>query len=120
LIRTGPAGRDGTNYSTVYTVSTNETLIFAVPDYALSDNSGGVSVLISPANPVPVLTIVPGAGTVTLEWPTNAAGYNLYQETNLPSGAWAFVPNTPLPLGTNFAVTLPINSTNQFFRLIHP
>ncbi len=122
LIRTGPAGRDGTNYSTVYTVATNETLIFVVPDYALSDNSGGVSVLISPAIPVipVVLTIVPGTDTVTLEWPTNASGYNLQQTTNSLPGAWSFVTNSPFVLNTNFAVTLPIGSTNQFFRLQHP
>jgi len=121
LIRTGPTGRDGTNYSTTYTVSTNETLIFVVPDYLLSDNSGGVSVLVSPATPVipVVLAIVPDAGNVTLEWPTNASGYNLQAETNLASGAWDFVTNSPFTLGTNFAVTLPISATNQFFRLLH-
>ena len=122
LIRTGPAGRDGTNYSTVYTVATNETLIFVVPDYALGDNAGGVSVLVSPATPVipVVLAIVHGAGTVTLEWPTNAAGYNLQQTINLFPGAWGSVTNSPLTLGTNFAFTQPIGSTNQFFRLQHP
>ena len=121
LIRTGPAGRDGTNYSTVYSVATNETLIFVVPDYALGDNSGGVSVLISPATPVvPVmLAIVPGTGSVTLEWPTNASGYNLQAATNPVSSSWGFVANSPFTLGTNFAVTLPVSATNQFFRLLH-
>jgi hypothetical protein len=36
-----------------YTFTSVETLIFAVPDYFLPDNSGGVSVLISAAVPVP-------------------------------------------------------------------
>ena len=122
LIRTGLAGRNGTNYTTGYTFPTNETLIFAVPDYALSDNSGGVSVLVSPATLVipPHLTIIPGTGSVTLVWPTNASDFNLEQTTNLLPSALGIVTNPPLTIGTNFAVTLPVNSTNQFFRLKHP
>jgi hypothetical protein len=120
LIRPGPAGRDGTIYTTGYTFATNETLIFVVPDYALSDNAGGVSVLVSPVTLIPpVLKIVPGPGTVTLEWATNASGYNLQLETNRLSSPWGFVTNSSSILGTNFAVTLPISATNRFFRLFH-
>jgi hypothetical protein len=46
-IVSGVGGRyDGTT-STTYTFTSAETLIFAVPDYYLPDNAGGVSVLIS-------------------------------------------------------------------------
>ena len=50
-IVSGVGGRHGGTVSTTYQFSSAETLIFAVPDYFLSDNGGGVSVLISPAAP---------------------------------------------------------------------
>jgi hypothetical protein len=47
-IVSGVGGRHGGTVSNTYTFSSAETLIFSVPDYLLSDNAGGVSVLISP------------------------------------------------------------------------
>jgi len=49
LIRVGPLGRNSPLLTTTYTFTNATTLIFVIPDYALSDNNGGVSVLISPA-----------------------------------------------------------------------
>ena len=60
LIRYGPLGRDSTNFATSYTFQGAERLIFVIPDYGLGDNSGGVSVLISPASG-PNLLLNPGA-----------------------------------------------------------
>ena len=121
LIRSGPAGRAGTNFTTIYTFSVAETLIFAVPDYDLSDNSGGVSVLISSANVVPVLKIISGTGTVRLQWPTNATGFTLAQTTNLQHAAWSDVTNLPAVLNSDYSVTLPLSlTTNRFFRLHNP
>jgi len=129
LIRSGINGRQGTNgqsgtvISTSYTFNTNTTLIFAVPDYQLGDNNGGVSVLISPATataPLPILSIFPGTGVVTLRWPTNAVGFNLTQTTNLLPAAWNYVTNVPTVVTTNFSVTLPDGFTSRFFRLQNP
>ena len=39
-------GREGTNYTTTYTVTADTALVFAIPDYGLSDNAGGVSVIV--------------------------------------------------------------------------
>ena len=118
-LRVGPLGRDSTNLVYSYTFTVAETLIFVVPDYALSDNAGGVSVLISPINS-PLLAIVPGAGSVTLLWPTNAVGFNLEQNTNLPVAAnWSSVTNVPVTVSTNNSVTLPMPVTDEFFRLHH-
>lgn len=50
LIRIGPLGRDSTTLTNAYTFASSTRLIFVVPDYGLSDNAGGVSVLVSPAN----------------------------------------------------------------------
>ncbi len=49
LIRPAPPGRDGVaaDYLTQFTLSTETTLLFVVPDYALGDNNGGVSVVIT-------------------------------------------------------------------------
>jgi hypothetical protein len=129
LIRSGINGRNGTNgqsgtvISTSYAFNSAATLIFAVPDYDLADNNGGVSVLISPTTAIalpPVLSIFGGTGTVTLRWPTNAVGFNLTQTTNLLPAAWNYVTNVPTVVATNFSVTLPVGFTNRFFRLQNP
>jgi hypothetical protein len=114
-IRTGPLGRAGTNFSYAYTFTNTETLIFIVPDYDLSDNAGGVSVVVSPAA---VLSVKTGAGAVTLQWATNAPGFFLSQTTNLLLTSWSDVTNAPITANTNYSVTLPLDpSSNRFFRL---
>lgn len=57
-IRVDPInGREGTVFTTSYTVATATTLVFAIPDNGLSDNGGGVSVVVRP---------VPEPGTTAL------------------------------------------------------
>lgn len=57
-IRVDPInGREGTVFTTAYTVATATTLVFAIPDNGLSDNGGGVSV---------VVRAVPEPGTTAL------------------------------------------------------
>ena len=46
----GPGGRYTRTPATQYTFTVAETLVFAVPDYGLGDNAGGVSIVISPAS----------------------------------------------------------------------
>jgi hypothetical protein len=120
LIHTGPAGRNSTVATNLYTFSAAATLVFVIPDYGLGDNNGGVSVLIAPAGPE--LTIAPdsGSGSVTLQWPSSAAGYDLEEESPLQPGAWSVVPNAPTLSNTNYSVTLPLGLSNTFFRLHHP
>lgn len=126
LIRTGPDGRNGldgvngTVFSTTYTFASAETLIFAVPDYYLPDNGGGVSVVISPSTPSPLLSIFPGTGTVTLQWPTNAAGFTLAQTIDLQPAYWSNVVDVPTIMSTNYSVTLPVDAASKFFRLHRP
>ena len=60
-IRAGPTGRDGTVFTTTYTVAADTTLVFAVPDNGLYDNSGGVSVVVHA-----VTGVVAGPGDVRL------------------------------------------------------
>ena len=113
------AGRLGTNIVTTYTFTNTATLIFVVPDYDLSDNGGGVSVLVFPS---PILSVGVNAGLATVRWPTNnSIGFTLAQTTNLASGLWADVGPVPSVLNSNYTVTLPLDaSPDHFFRLHSP
>jgi hypothetical protein len=113
------AGRLGTNIATTYTFTNTTTLIFVVPDYALGDNNGGVSVLVFPS---PRLTIGLNGNSVSVQWPTNnSIGFTLAQTTNLASGVWTDVGQSPGTLNANYIVTLPLDaSPNHFFRLHNP
>jgi hypothetical protein len=113
------AGRLGTNIAYTYTFTNTTTLIFVVPDNVLSDNSGGVSVLVFPS---PILSIGANGGSVTVQWPTNnSAGFTLAQTTNLTSSVWTEVGQAPGILSANYIVTLPMDvNTNHFFRLHNP
>jgi hypothetical protein len=114
-----PPGRTGTNIVISYTFTNTTTLVFVVPDYALSDNSGGVSVLVFPS---PILSLGVNGGSVAVRWPTNnSAGFTLSQATNLALGGWTDVGQAPVTAGSNFSVTLPFDSNaNHFFRLHSP
>lgn len=77
LIRTGPNGYDSTNFTNTYTFTTAETLVFAVPDYDLNDNGGGVSILVSPVI-APIATTIDAANRYAyaanfgwLDWRSN-------------------------------------------------
>ncbi len=60
-IVSGVGGRHGGTVSSTYTFSSAETLVFAVPDNILSDNAGGISVLISPVVTPPASAPEPGS-----------------------------------------------------------
>jgi hypothetical protein len=113
------SGRLGTNISTIYTFTNTTTLVFVVPDYDLSDNGGGVSVLVFPS---PILSIAANGGSMAVRWPTNnSIGFTLAQATNLASGGWTDVGQAPSVLNSNYTVTLPLDaSPNHFFRLHSP
>jgi hypothetical protein len=61
LIRFGPLGRASSEYANTYTFQDPTRLIFVIPDYGLADNSGGVSILVSPASVQTNLLLNPGA-----------------------------------------------------------
>jgi hypothetical protein len=121
LIRTGSEGRDGLVFATNYTFASTETLIFAVPDYGLGDNAGGVSVLIAPSTPrVPLLTIaLVNTNSVVVSWP-DIGSNTLQQNTMLAGGIWTTntSPVTTLT-GTN-SITITPPTGDLFFRLSSP
>jgi hypothetical protein len=118
VLRVGPLGRDSTNYVTSFTFTNSATLIFVIPDNILSDNNGGVSVLVRPVIP---LSITASGGNAFLTWPTNHADqFYLEQKTNLTDATWSAVPDAVSIVNSNYSVTLPLNPSQRFFRLQHP
>jgi hypothetical protein len=121
LIRSGPDGRDGLVFATNYTFGSTETLIFAVADYGLGDNAGGVSVLMAPPTThVPLLTIaLVNPSNVVVSW-ADTGSNTLQQNTMLAGGIWMTntSPITTLD-GTN-SITITPPTGNLFFRLSSP
>ena len=60
-----------------------------------------------------------GGNTVILSWPNPSTGYVLEQATNVdaPAGGWSVVAESPVVVGTNREVSLPVEGTRRFFRL---
>jgi hypothetical protein len=117
VLRVGPLGRDSTNYVTSFTFTNSATLIFVVPDNVLSDNNGGVSVLVRPVIPLSITAV---GGNAFLTWPTNHADqFYLEQKTNLTDATWSAVPDAVSIVNSNYSVTLTSNPSQRFFRLQH-
>ncbi|MBL9171361.1 MAG: hypothetical protein JNN07_26750 [Verrucomicrobiales bacterium] len=107
-------------FLTRYTFSATTTLIFAIPDNILSDNTGGASVLITPeldTTGPKLLISKPNLEAVVLSWTTNASDFRLQYTPQLLPSAWGDVAAPPLTVGTNHSVVIPANLPNQFFRL---
>ncbi len=118
-IRTSPLGRAANTFTNSYTFAKAETLVFVVPDYALGDNNGGVSVLITPW---PQLRSSFSAGTLTFQWPVEATGYILSSTADFQNGGWGDVTTAPTIIGANYSVSLPVDPTAsglRLFRLRH-
>jgi large repetitive protein len=111
-----------------------ETLIFAVPDNGLSDNQGGVSVLIAPYTSSPFITttsIPNGQAGVPYQAQFNATGGSgsyIWSGTGLPPGltisggfligtpthigAYSFTPTVTDPIsGLSYSPSTPVNLT---------
>jgi hypothetical protein len=76
------------------------------------------------SNPFSVLSAPPLTGAVTadglqFQWPAASSGFLLEATTNLATGPWQTVTASPLTLGNQQQLTLPITATNQFFRLVY-
>ena len=98
--------------------STNYYQVAAVSACGTSANSATVGVFL----PKPTLAVNSfGAGSLTFSWPGWAGDWGLYASTNLtPPVIWLPVTNMAGSNNSQFSVTLPIGSGNQFFRLKSP
>lgn len=71
-----------------------------------------------PEPQAPSLRVSHSAGTLTLAWPTSAAGYVPYASPVLGAdAAWTAVPGTPQVSGDNYQLSVPMTDGAQFFRL---
>ncbi len=81
-----PGGRITGVRTDRYTFTSTETLTFAVPDNILSDNNGGVSIIVSPATPAGLFGDYNSNGVV------DAADYVLWRKSQ---GTTNTLPNDP-------------------------
>ncbi len=117
-IRTSESGgRGSTNFIYSYTFTHADDLIFSLPDNILSDNSGGVSVLVTLAGPS--LRVSLAAANLVLQWPTNFSNYTLQHTFSLnPVITWSTVTNVSQLSGPDFVVTLRATNNAEYFRLM--
>ena len=68
---------------------------------------------------LPTLSMVRSAGDVTLSWPVSFRRFGLQQSPDAANASSWSPANYPLTTnGMTQSATVPISSTNQFFRLI--
>ena len=66
----------------------------------------------------PKLEVRRSAGSLTVQWPTNAVGFTLQSTPSLtPPVTWIDSTNPPAVIGGQFTVTIPFSSGAKFFRL---
>ncbi len=57
---------------------------------------------------------------VLISWPASASGYQLQNNPALVPSNWQRVTDPPIPQADQLTLTLPLNTPQQFYRLIHP
>jgi len=85
------------------------------PNEIAATQSMGPNQLLSVGSPTINASL--SAGSLTLSWPLASAGFTLVSRTNLVSGNWTAVSQSPQIVGSQWQVTLPITGNAQFFRL---
>ncbi len=69
----------------------------------------------------PPLTIsLTATNTVLISWPSPYSGFALQQNSNLNTTNWVTLTNTPIAVGSQYQVTIPPPTGNQFYRLMQP
>jgi hypothetical protein len=61
-----------------------------------------------------------GPPNLILTWASPAAGFNVYQATNLAQPAWLKITNVITSSGTIFQATIAATNINTFYRLSSP
>jgi hypothetical protein len=68
----------------------------------------------------PWLSISLFGNQALIQWPTNAAGFNLQQSTNLLATNWVTVTNIPVITNILYQVAVPKTNSQNFYRLKTP
>jgi hypothetical protein len=113
-------GGGGTSTGGVYSVSGT----IGQPDagtmsggpYTLEGGFWGVAVAIQTEG-APLLTIIKGAGSVIISWPSPSTGFVLQENMALGNTNWMNVATLPSDNGTNKSITVSPPIGNKFYRL---
>lgn len=77
--------------------------------------------LVAKFMPVPTLFVKSSpAGVLSLQWPTNFAGFVLQANANVGSTNWTSATNPVITSGTNYQAIIQTTGSAQYFRLQHP
>lgn len=71
-----------------------------------------------PAAELKLMSVSPTA--MIIVWPTNFAGGQLQESTDMAGTNWSDLGNPATIVGTNNEVTVPIGTGSRFFRLVQP
>lgn len=97
---------------------TNNPVTFdALADYVFVANFTVVS---GPVAPPPLAFVTTSPGALVLQWPTNAPGFLLEQNSDLASTNWVDSTNAVSIVGTNHQAAVSPASGRFFFRLRKP
>ncbi|HEY3760240.1 MAG TPA: choice-of-anchor tandem repeat GloVer-containing protein [Verrucomicrobiae bacterium] len=69
---------------------------------------------------LPLTGINLSSKNTVLSWPTSVTGYTLQANTNLITGTWVNVTNQQTVVNGQNMVTIPMTTSNEFYRLVFP
>ena len=91
------------------------------PRFASMLTTPSLDFLEAQLNPTPRLTVRADGGQLQISWPANLAGYNLQWNSDLLNpNTWTAVPDLPVLSNSVSSIVLPLDSSQQFFRLRSP
>ena len=67
--------------------------------------------------PPPTLSITRSGDDIIVSWPASATGYSLESTASLNPSSWSDVTQTPVQVGDQMTVTLPVNEAPKYLRL---
>ena len=92
-----------------------------VEDAALASDTATLNITVDSAPPPPTMSTQLSGSNLEILWPSSYTAYSLYGTTNLLAPVvWSVVTNTPVIQGDDWMVDMPMDGTNQFFRLMAP
>ena len=66
----------------------------------------------------PLMISLAETNHLLLSWPSSFNGFALQQNSNLNTTNWVTLTNTPIAVGSQYQVTIPPPTGNQFYRLL--
>jgi len=117
-------GGGGTSTGGVYTVSGTigqpDAGLMSGGNYTLQGGFWGIIAAIQTPGAPSLRVVLTTTNTVVVSWPNPSTGFNLQQNLDLGTPAWASVTNTPAVVGNELQVIVAPPPGNRFFRLKSP